>query len=151
MPIRRVSLALVTCLAVLFAGGYADAGHQESYVVACTVGTALASPATSTVSCATRIVQGVGPADVTTGRVIVHGVGVVGGLVRIERAVTTGPFTTAASAPCGSVLLTCEAATTYTGENTNTFPTRMRALCSWSGVLAVNATVTCEMIVRLGA
>ena len=147
---KRFVTVSVLFLTLVFVGLMTGASAIESYIVACTTGSAVSSPGSPAISCATNELVGSGPSDVVTGHVIVHGIGVVGGLVQIQAAVTTGPFQTVASTTCGSVLLTCEAATTQVGPPTNTFPTRYRAVCFWSGVIAVNTTVTCEMFFRPG-
>lgn len=139
-----VAVIAASLLALMNAG----ARGQQSMTVACTAGTTLSSPVTSTVWCQTPKVQGNGPSDVATARVVVNGTGMVGGSVEIREGLDTSPSSplkTVARSGCGPVPLSCQAATTYTGPAYATWPMAYRAVCAWTGVVSASTSVSCEL------
>jgi hypothetical protein len=142
---RMIVITVVLASLVVLGQG---ARGLDTVTVACTAGTALSSPVTSTVSCQTPQVIGNGPSDIATARVTVSGTGAVGGSVEIRQGLATNPpspLKGVARSGCGPTLLNCQAATTYTGPSYDTWPTAYRAACAWTGVVSANTTVTCEL------
>ena len=145
---KRAAFATAVLSAMLVVGGISKGAELNSITVACTGGTVLSGPGLGN-TCTTPQV----PFQTiywASARVHVDGTGVVGGAVQIQRAAPgNGPFANVGSArSCGPVLLSCEAATSHGDSFFPSFiPHQLRAVCSWSGVIAVSNSVVCEMTV----
>jgi hypothetical protein len=143
---KRVIVVVLVSLALVAIGN--GARGLDTVTVACTAGTTLSSPVTSTVWCQTPVVSGNGPSDIATARVVVSGTGMVGGSVEIKQGPYTSPpspLTTVSKRACGPVPLSCQAAMTYIGPSYDTWPTAYRALCAWTGVVSASTSITCEL------
>ena len=143
---RRLTCVVGTAVIVSWVGGVSTAAPVATYYFTCTAGPGLSSPITSTLNCTTERISAIGEFDhLITARVIVNGAGLVGGFVQIQR-LDEGVPTSVTSASCGAVPLSCEAATTHIQ---NDFANAgWQAFCAWTGVIAINTTITCEQTVQ---
>lgn len=147
---KRAALATVLLSVMLVVGGSSKAAERYSITVACTGGTVLSGPGRLGNTCTTPEVGAPVPLVYTaSARVHIDGIGIVGGSVQLQAGVNQ--FTNTGDArSCGPVLLSCDAATSYAALVVgDPGQYRVRAVCDWSGVIALSNSVVCEMTVAI--